>query len=64
MTYNEALNQIYEIVKEIYGDYIAVEILVNCEGIEVTTKDRPFTKGYSMQTINGEFVEKKEWSDE
>lgn len=60
MTHNEAINEIYDIVKELYGDCVAVEILVNSEGIEVKTCERPFTKNYTMQTINGEWLEKKE----
>ena len=60
MTNNEALNKIYDIVKEAYGNCTAVEIFVNCEGIDARTTERPFTKNYTMQTINGEWLELKE----
>lgn len=60
MKHNDTLNEIYNTIKELYGNCTAVEILVNSEGIEVKTYERPFTKNYSMRTLNGEWLEKKE----
>lgn len=57
---NEALEQIYNIVKKLYGDCLAVEIMVNCDGIKVTTTERPFTMKCSMRTINGNWLKRKE----
>ena len=60
MTTKEAQNEIYRIIKEVYGDCTSVNILVNSEEIEVSITDRPFTKGYTMKTINGYFLPKKD----
>ena len=54
----EVLEQIYNAIKELYGDCLAVEIIVNCDGIRVATTETPFTKGCSMRTINGNWVTK------
>lgn len=57
---NRALEQIYETIKELYGDCLEVEIFVNCEGIRVAATETPFTKSCSMRTINGNWVTRKE----
>lgn len=57
---NKALEQIYDTIKELYGDSLAVEIIVNCDGIRVATTETPFTKGCSMRTINGNWVTRKD----
>lgn len=54
----DILRMIYEQVKKLYGDCVSVNIFINCEGIEVTPKSKPFTIGTSMQRINGEFLER------
>ena len=60
MSKRKSLEQIYSIVRELYGDCVAVKIVVNCEGLEVNAVEKPFTKGCSMRTINGEWLERKE----
>lgn len=57
---NKALEQIYETIKKLYGDCLAVEIFVNCEGIRVATTEMPFTIGCSMRTLNGNWLKRKE----
>ena len=54
------LSQIYNLIKEYYGDCLTVTINVNCEGIDVVTNEKPFTIGYTMKTINGKQLKKKE----
>lgn len=56
----KALNKIYDLIKEHYGDCTSVNVFVNCEGIEVTAVEKPFTINETMRTINGKWLEKKE----
>ena len=56
----KVLEQIYDIVKELYGDCLAVEITVNCDGIKVVTTKKPFIIGCSMRTLNGDWLKRKE----
>lgn len=59
MTYKEKkLNEIHNIVKEIYGDMVRVDIGITYEGTEVELKDRGTVKGYSMRRIDGTWCEK------
>lgn len=55
----EALEQIFEIVKKNYGDCIAVDIHINCEGITCKAAEMPFTIDKAMMTINGEWLERR-----
>lgn len=57
---NKMLEHIYETIKELYGDCLAVEINVNCDGIKVQTTETPFTIGHSMRTLNGNWLKRKE----
>ena len=59
MSRKKLLEKIYDCIKEEYGDCDSVTILVNCQGITVTTTERPFTIGRSMMKINGEWIERR-----
>lgn len=57
---NAVLNEIYELIKEEYGDCVSVNIFVNCEGIKCEVDERPFVWGNtSMRTINGKWLEQR-----
>lgn len=56
----DVLNAIHKLLKEWYGDSVMVNIFVNSEGMECTTKTKPFSVGYSMRTINGRWLPRKE----
>lgn len=56
----EILNEIYDLIKEEYGDCVSVKIFVNCEGINCEADERPFVWGNtSMRTINGKWLEQR-----
>lgn len=57
MNKKQVLEQIYELVKEFYGDCVSVSIFVNSEGIECDTTEKPFVTDSSMKTINGKWLE-------
>lgn len=65
MTRTEALNKIYDIVKEEYGESISVHIHVSSNGIECEVGERPFTIGYpsSLRAINGDWIEERDFED-
>jgi len=52
----EKINYIHELIKEIYGEAVAVRIFVNCQGIEVTPEYKTNATGYTMQNINGDWI--------
>ncbi len=56
----EATNVIYDLVKEFWGDCLSVKIFTNSTGIDVTTIEKPFTIDYSMKTINGTWLPRKD----
>ena len=56
----EATNVIYKLVKEFWGENVSVNIFVNCCGIDVTTIEKPFTIDYSMRTISGNWLPRKD----
>ena len=60
MTRTEALNKIYDIVKEAYGDCLKVFLAIDTDGIECTADARPFTVDCLMRTINGKWLEKRD----
>lgn len=60
MNKKQALEQIYKLVKEFYGDCVSVDIFVNTEGIECNATEKPFVIDCAMQTINGEWLERRE----
>lgn len=53
----QVLEQIYELVKEFYGDCVSVSIFINSEGIECDVTEKPFVTDSSMKTINGKWLE-------
>ena len=53
------LNAIHNKIIELYGDNTRVEIAVTYGCMEVQTFDRMNTRDYSVQRINGEWVEKR-----
>jgi hypothetical protein len=53
------LDEIRNIVKEIYGDMVRVDIGVTADGLEVTLQDRGSVKGYSMRRIDGSWCSKE-----
>lgn len=55
-TMEEKINYIHELIKEVYGEAIAVKILVTYEGIEVSPEYRTNLKGKSMMNINGKWI--------
>jgi len=59
----EKINHIHELIKEIYGEAVAVRIFVSNRNIEVYPEYRTNVNGYSMQNINGDWVKsiKKNW---
>ena len=60
-TYKEKkLDEIQNIVKEIYGDMVRVDIGITADGLEVTTQDRGSIKGYSMRRIDGTWCNKEQ----
>lgn len=60
MNKKQALEQIYELVKEFYGDCVSVSIFINSEGIECDVTEKPFTIANSMRTISGKWLNKLE----
>lgn len=56
----EATNVIYDFVKEFWGENTAVNISVNCCGIDATTIEKPFTIGCVVRTINGAWLPRKD----
>ncbi len=52
----EKLNQIHEIIKELYPDAVSVTVFVNNEGLEVSPKYRANLTKYSMETITGNWI--------
>lgn len=53
------MNNIHNAIMELYGDNTRVVITVTKECMAVETNDRINIDGYSMQRINGEWVEKR-----
>ena len=54
----ESIELIHDLVKEYYGDNVAVTIFINSEGIKVSPEYRTNMSGYSMKTIDGKWVKK------
>ena len=59
MTRKEALEKIDKIIRDVYGDSVFVQITVNSEGILCTSDERPYTIGCSMQTLNGNWLDRE-----
>lgn len=56
----EATNVIYDLVKEFWGDCLSVKIFTNSTGIDFEIRKKPFTIDYSMKTINGNWLPRKD----
>lgn len=56
----EATNVIYDLVKEFWGDCLSVKIFTNSTGIDFEIRKKPFTIDYSMKTINGAWLPRKD----
>lgn len=52
----EAANTIFKLLKEFWGDCVSVKISANNSGIDFETREKPFTVGYAMRTINGNWL--------
>jgi len=53
------LNNIHNLIMELYGNNTRVDISVTYDSINVTTQDCMNIRDYSMRRINGEWVEKR-----
>lgn len=53
------LNEIHNLIIELYPDYLRVDIGVTYDGLEVELQDRVNIRECSMRRINGEWVEKR-----
>ena len=61
MTYQETkLNEIHEIVKDLYADMVRVDIGITAYGLEISTQNNHNIKDYSMKRIGGDWVHKAE----
>lgn len=61
MTHQESkLNEIHEIIKELYSDMVRVDIGITESGLEISTQNRHNIKDYSMKRIGGDWVHKAE----
>ena len=56
----EATNVIYHLVKEFWGDCVSVKISASNSGIDFEVREKPFTVDYSMKTINGNWLPRKD----
>ena len=56
----EATNVIYGLVKEFWGDCVSVKISASNSGIDFEAREKPFTVDYSMKTINGNWLPRKD----
>ncbi len=54
----EQINKIHEIIKELYHGAVSVNIFVSRQGIEVNPVYKTNISGYSMQDINGNWINK------
>jgi hypothetical protein len=56
----EAANTIFKLLKEFWGDCVSVKISANNSGIDFETREKPFTVGCAMRTINGNWLPRKD----
>lgn len=56
----EATNVIYDLIKEFWGDCVSVKIFANSTGIDFEIRKKPFTIDYSLKTINGTWLPRKD----
>lgn len=56
----EAANTIFKLLKEFWGDCVSVKISASSSGIDFEVLEKPFTVDYSMKTINGNWLPRKD----
>ena len=56
----EAANTIFKLLKEFWGDCVSVNIFANSTGIDFEIRKKPFTIDYSLKTINGTWLPRKD----
>lgn len=56
----EAANTIFKLLKEFWGDCVSVKISASNSGIDFEVREKPFTVDYSMKTINGNWLPRKD----
>jgi hypothetical protein len=54
----DKINYIHELIKEIFGEAVRVDISVTNEDIRVTPEYRTNLNSYAMKTINGQWVKR------
>jgi len=53
------LNEIHNLIRDLYGEVCRVDIAVTYDDMHITTSNRINIRDYSMRRINGEWVEKQ-----
>ena len=53
------MNEIHNLIIELYGENVSVDIRVTYVCMEVSTSDRINIRDYSMRRINGDWVERR-----
>ena len=56
----EAANTILKLIKEFWGDCVSIKIYASNRGIDFEVLEKPFTADYSMRTINGNSLPRKD----
>lgn len=56
----EAANTIFKLLKEFWGDCVSVKISASNSGIDFEVREKPFTVGCAMRTINGTWLPRKD----
>lgn len=56
----EAANTIFKLLKEFWGDCVSVKISASNREIDFEIREKPFTVDYSMKTINGNWLPRKD----
>ena len=56
----EATNAIFKLLKEFWGDCVSVKISASSSGIDFEVREKPFTVGCAMRTINGTWLPRKD----
>ena len=56
----KAANTIFKLLKEFWGDCVSVKISASNREIDFEIREKPFTVDYSMKTINGNWLPRKD----
>lgn len=56
----EATSAIFKLLKEFWGDCVSVKISASNSGIDFEVREKPFTVGCVMRTINGNYLPRKD----